>query len=142
LTSTFKFIDHTADIAVEVEADTIEELFTVSAEAWKKIVFEGAAILKKDEKRINIAEDDHGSLLVRFLNDLNFLFQAKKWVCSSIKEIIIKKNNEWNLSALLSGEPYNEKRHEVHLEIKAVTFHQMEIRKIKGKYSTRIVFDI
>ncbi|HVO76194.1 MAG TPA: archease, partial [Ignavibacteriaceae bacterium] len=64
------------------------------------------------------------------------------WACGSIKEIIIKKNKEWYLSALILGELFKEKKHSVNAEIKAVTFHQLEIRNISGKYSTRIVFDI
>jgi SHS2 domain-containing protein len=37
---------------------------------------------------------------------------------------------------------YNEKKHTMKAEIKAVTFHQMEIKRSAGKFYTRIVFDI
>jgi len=142
MASKFKFVDHTADIAVDAEADTIEELFIISAQAWKESVFGESIIEEKEKKKIDIAERDTELLLVKFLDELNFLFQAKKWACGSIKEIIIKKNKEWYLSALILGELFKEKKHSVNAEIKAVTFHQLEIRNISGKYSTRIVFDI
>jgi len=130
----YKFIDHTADIAVEAEADTLEELFTISAQAWKEIIFEGNIIEAAEEKKINITESDPESLLVKFLDELNFLFQAKKWICASIKEMEIKQDKEWKLKTILVGEPFNPSRHKVNLEIKAVTFHQMEIKKKNGKY--------
>jgi SHS2 domain-containing protein len=139
---TYKFIDHTADIAVEVEADTLEELFSVSLQAWKETIFEGNIIEEIEEKKINIIETDLELLLVKFLNELNFSFQVKQWICGSIKDTEIKHDKEWQLNAVLLGELFNPSRHKVNLEIKAVTFHQMEIKKKNGKYSTRIVFDI
>jgi SHS2 domain-containing protein len=141
MSSAYKFVDHTADVAVDIEADSMEELFMVSAQAWKEIIFENNIIEEKEEKKIKIAENDLELLLVKFLDELNFLFQTKKWICSFVKEIFLK-NNAWSLSALLSGEKFNEDKHTASLEIKAVTFHQMEIKNIHGKYSTRIVFDI
>lgn len=142
MASSYKFIDHTADIAADVEADSMEELFAASAEAWKQTIFEDANISKSEKKVIDLAEADAESLLVKFLTELNYLFQTKRWICSSIKKIKIIKEDEWNLSAVLLGEPFDPAKHAAILEIKAVTFHQMEIKKIKGKYSTRIVFDI
>jgi SHS2 domain-containing protein len=142
LSYTFKFIDHTADIAVEAEGDSLEELFTASAHAWKQSIFENIEIAALEEKQIKIIEPDQESLLVKFLDELNFLFQTKHWVYNFIKKINITKEEEWNLSAELTGEPFDEMKHRVNLEIKAVTFHQMEIRKKNGKYFTRIVFDI
>jgi SHS2 domain-containing protein len=142
MSSAYKFIDHTADVAVDIEADSMEELFMVSAQAWKETIFENNIIEIKEEKKIKIAENDLELLLVKFLDELNFLFQTKKWICSFVKEISFQKNNAWSLSALLSGENFNEDKHPVSLEIKAVTFHQMEIRNKDGKFLTRIVFDI
>jgi SHS2 domain-containing protein len=142
MSSAYKFVDHTADIAVDVEADSMEELFMASAQAWKETIFENNIIKEKEEKKIKIIESDPESLFVKFLDEMNFLFQTKKWICSSAGKIMIAKNKEWNLSSILLGESFDPERHIVNLEIKAVTFHQMEVKNINGKYSTRIVFDI
>ena len=142
MSSAYKFVDHTADVAVDIEADSMEELFMVSAQAWKETLFENNIIEEKEEQKIKITENDLELLLVKFLDELNFLFQTKRWICSFVKEISFQKNNAWSLSGLLSGEKFNEGKHPVSLEIKAVTFHQMEIKNIHGRYTTRIVFDI
>ena len=36
----YNFIDHTADIAVDIKADSIEELFFASAKAFKETLVE------------------------------------------------------------------------------------------------------
>ena len=55
---------------------------------------------------------------------------------------IQKKGSKINLKVIVIGEKFDEKRHELRVEIKAVTFHQMEIKNVNNEYSTRIVFDI
>lgn len=139
----YNFIDHTADIAVEVEGNTIEELFIASALAWKECVIENTEIDLLSDKKINIDDFSFEELLVHFLDELNFLLLTKKWVIGKINKIEIRKlNDRFKLNADISGENLDEKKHQLKVEIKAVTFHQMEIKKINNKFSTRIVFDI
>lgn len=139
----YYFIDHTADIAFVVEGDTIEELFIASALAWKESVVEEFQPLSKIGKEIVIEDSSYEELLVHFLGELNFLFQTGSWILTDITEIKIEEvGNTIRLSAALTGEEIVESRHKLKMEIKAVTFHQMEIRKINDKFFTRIVLDI
>ena len=139
----FNFIDHTADIAVEVKAGTIEELFTASAFAWQESVIEKGIISLPDKHEIIIEELSYEELLVRFLDELNFLFLTRKWIMREINKIELKKDiDKIKLRAFVAGENFDEKRHQLKVEIKAVTFHQMEIKKIENMFTTRIIFDI
>jgi len=139
----FNFIDHTADIAVEVTGDTINDLFIASAFAWQESVFEKNGVNLSDEREINIEELSYEELLVSFLDELNFLLLTKKWIMGKVDKIQIQKNDDKiNLKAIVTGENFDDKRHQLKVEIKAVTFHQIEIRKVNNKYFTRIIFDI
>ena len=139
----YNFIDHTADIAVEVRGNTIEELFIASAFAWQESVIEKNEIKISDIKEINVNELSYEELLVRFLDELNFLFLTGKWIMLEINKIEIhSENDNLKLKAILRGENYNDKKHQLKIEIKAVTFHQMEIKKINNVFTTRIIFDI
>jgi SHS2 domain-containing protein len=44
----FRFIDHPADIAVIIEADSLEELFRAAFESWREAVAEGTPEGKKE----------------------------------------------------------------------------------------------
>jgi SHS2 domain-containing protein len=137
----YKFIDHTADIAVELKADSIEELFIVSAKAFNEAVTEFEA--KDETGNLNFVLSSHSleTLLVSFLNELNFRLINKRKISVNINNVKITQNNEnWNLQCILQENDIDEES--IKTEIKSVTYHQIEIKKEDGKYSTSIVFDI
>lgn len=139
----YKFIDHTADIAIDIEADSLNELFTASAFAWKEAISDETFDIGELERKIILQESSLEILLVSFLSELNFLFQNKKWMMTSITEINIDKaDNIWRLDALISGFTIDPTKIKLKAEIKAVTYHQMEIKRADGKFLTRVVFDI
>ena len=139
----YTFLDHTADIAVQVSGETIEELFLSSADAWKESVIEQKEFSGNDIKNISITGESLELLLVQFLGELNYFLLTKKWLMNSVVDLNIKKQNDrWHLNTKINGEEYNAARHFLKEEIKAITFHQMEIKKKKNEFSTIIVFDI
>ena len=143
MVSYFKFIDHTADIAVEVSGNTYEELFLAALNGWKNSVVELSR--KKyvtHEREFNLKENSPEELLVSFLQEMNYLLESKKIFPFDIKNINIEKIDETFLleSTILFGNIAKEDI--VKTEIKAVTFHQLDIKRVNGVYKTIIVFDI
>jgi SHS2 domain-containing protein len=91
----------------------------------------------------NLALDSHSleTLLVSYLNELNFRLVYKRKICNSISDLkIAQKSESWNLQCILYESNVDEAN--IKTEIKSVTYHQMEIKEENGKYSTRIIFDI
>ncbi len=136
----FEYLDHTADIAVKVTADSIEDLFIAASDALKDSLAENIKQESAETKRINLNEYSSEELLVSFLNELNYLFSVKKWLLNSVISISIDKYEKvWRLKTECQGSKascvYKE-------EIKAVTFHRMEIKSENGKFSCILVFDI
>lgn len=139
----YKFVDHTADIAFDVDADKLNELFIASAHAWRESISDDCNLNENNEKLIKLDEDSLEVLLVSFLSELNYLFQSESWAMNSIHSIqIIKEKNNWHLRARILGSNFNRNQMQLKAEIKAITYHQMEIKEQHGKFSTRIVFDI
>jgi protein archease len=142
MSANYKFIDHTADIACEVSGDTLEELFTASAEAWRSSVVEEIKICKRENKKFEIKDSTLEQLLVDFISELNFYLFTHKWLFNMIHKLEIKNENDtWVLITEIEGMLVSQDV-EIKQEIKAVTFHQMNIEKRKNKYSTLLVFDI
>jgi SHS2 domain-containing protein len=138
---TYNFIDHTADIAVKVSADSLEELFITSAKALLACTAEEISFRSTEKKRLNLNEYSSEELLVSFLNELNFFFSSKKWLLRNIEKIKIEEyENIWQLKTECTGS--SEVDYIPKDEIKAVTFHQMEIKFSRDIYETIIVFDI
>lgn len=138
----YNFIEHPADIAVEIRAESIEKLFEISIEAWRTSVMENSSTETPFEFLIEIESASLEELLVEFLNELNFMLFAKKLVYSKTKSLSITENNTFKLSAALYFEDFNSSWHQLKAEIKAVTYHQMKIEKVNNIYSTKLIFDI
>jgi len=141
MSSSYSFIDHTADIAVEVKADSIKGLFIASVQAFKEAVVESDSISSKAKYNLKLESHSPESLLVNFLNELNFRLTNKKKIVNNIIDIkIYQTDDNWNLVCTLEESDVDEDK--IKTEIKSVTYHQMDIKHELGEYSTRIVFDI
>ncbi len=138
----YKQIDHTADIAFEVSGESLEELFRASSKAWLNSVIDVITFSQSEIKKIKLSAFSKEQLLVDFLSELNFNLFTKKWLCYSVDDLSIeKKEDNWFLVAGLTGNKISSKIHLKH-EIKAITFHQMNIKKSGNVFSTLLVFDI
>lgn len=138
----YKFIEHTADIAVELEASTIDELFICAADAWKHTLCDDKTIASEESKKIELQADSLEELLVNFLSEINYLFLTKKWFCVSMSILTVLQNDTFKVAAELEGSDIANLSIQFKEEIKAVTYHQLKIEKQSGKYTTRIIFDI
>ena len=142
MSRTYEFVDHTADIAVELNGSSLDELFAAGAEAWLVSVVGELNIEDDDSLELELSAGSKEELLVTFLNELNYLLITKKWLCSSIQSIkIFDDADGCELSAELKGVKL---KNDIQLkqEIKSVTYHQLEIVEKDGDYSTLVVFDI
>ena len=138
----FKFIEHTADIAVDVRGDSLEELFTASAEAFSNSIADPFHAIDAKTHNITLTSDSTEELLVDFLNELNYLAEIKKLIYVEASRVAISaKDNIFELSADIKLNRI-ESDTELKNEIKAITYHQMNIEFKDNWYTTRIVFDI
>lgn len=138
----YTFVDHTADLAVDVRSESLSELFTATAYAWLEAITEQSNN-SSDEKIFTLSDENLEVLLVSFISELNFYFQWKNWIMNSIQKIEVNRKHErWILNAEVLGGNFDRNKFKLKSEIKAVTYHQMEIKEKNGKFSTRIVFDI
>ncbi len=140
MSSNYKILSHTADIAAEIEADSLEELFREAFNFWLNSVAEIETFDFEDEIEINLKADSLEQLLVDFLNEVNFLLIVKNILCVEIKNLKIDTEKK-----LLHTSLNVQNLKDISLlkeEIKSVTYHQMEIRNKKDKYQVKVVFDI
>jgi SHS2 domain-containing protein len=140
MSSKHSFIEHTADIAFDVSADSLEELFLESARAWRISIIGDTAGKALLNRKLKLSAGSLEELLVCFLNELNYLLITKKWLSIIFKDLVIDKINYF-LSVTISGIQIYD-LFEMKEEIKSVTYHQMEIIEVDNKFSTRVVFDI
>lgn len=142
MSRSYKFIDHTADIAAEIVGSSLEELFAAGAEALLLSSVDEKQFESDDLLEIDLTASSKEELLITFLNELNYMLITKKWLYSSIHSIkILNDTDGYELSVELNGTEFI-KDIKLKQEIKSVTYHQVEIVEAEGNYSTLVVFDI
>ncbi len=133
----YEILEHPADLKIRVFGETKESLFlnaTIGmAENMKSEIKEPEEKIKRE---IKIKSPDLPALLVDFLNEVLYLSHTNKEIYGNIK---FKKFSETQLEAELFGqkvERFNE-------DIKAATYHQLDIHQEEGGiWETTILFDI
>lgn len=139
----FNIIDHTADLAVEIWGSDLAELFESGYFAWRELSVDPFQSESYEIKRINFETNTVEELLVNFLSEINFLLHAKKWYCAKIKNFSVQRDKDKSfLQAELWGNNLYASKKQIKEEIKAVTFHQMNVEHINNKFYTKIIFDI
>lgn len=132
----YKILSHTADLRLEVYGKTPEELFMNAAEAIGHILLPqlDKRISTKLRERVEIESFNQNTLLVDFLNAILSKSQINKMIYF-VESIKIKDNS---LSAELSGTRVDKFEE----DIKAVTYHETEIKKEGDTWKTKLVLDI
>jgi SHS2 domain-containing protein len=139
----YKILAHTADIALEVQAGDLESLFRDAARGWKEIVLEDAETASQQTRTIKLSSFEPEDLLVQWLGELNYFLTVHQWVMHEVSELKLHSpEDEWRLKAQITGEPLNPQKHYIYSDIKAVTYHQLDIKKVNGEYRTKIIFDL
>jgi SHS2 domain-containing protein len=128
-------IDHTADTGIKITSPTIESLFDEAARALADLM--GARTPAGSEKiLIETQGFDREDLLVRWLQEILFLVEVKGF---RLKEVSLKNLTDTEIRAFVfgaySGGPLES-------EIKAVTYHNLQILEIDNGFEVSIIFDI
>jgi len=136
---TFEFLDHTGDEGIAVYGSSAEELFQHAAQGFFAILLDEGRIETKETRAIALAGDGYEDLMVRWLSELLYLFETELLI---FKEFDIHELDGDHLSAAAKGERFDNTRHTIAREIKAVTYHQLDVKRKDGLWQARIIFDL
>ncbi len=135
----FKIIDHKADIAVEVFSNSINELYQVAIEAFTSIITNLEKVNPTTYRMVIIKGNDKEQCLVNLLSELIFIYDVDGFLCRKTRITNITPNH---LRADLYGEKFDNEKHDILGDIKAVTYHGLSIIKEDGLFRTTIIFDL
>jgi len=137
----YEFLEHTADVFIVGNGKTLREAFENCALGLNAYMVDINNVEKKIEKEITVRGSDIKSLLVEFLTQFLILHDSENLVFSSVS---ISKFDEKNfeIEAIAEGEEFNEEKHKQGTLIKAITYHEMEIKEKKDFCSVKVLVDI
>ena len=144
----FEYLDHVADMRFIARGNTLEEVFKNAALATLSAIADISAVQPQTEFEIELQTIDLENLMVDFLSELLFLFDAEETVLGTVfvQEVGSKKDEHgeeiWFIRASVSGEPINSAKHHFETEVKAVTYNKIRIEKTASGFETEVVLDL
>jgi SHS2 domain-containing protein len=116
----------------------MEEMFGNAALAMFHSMYEGK-VKEKRESKIKAKGKDFESLLYNFLEELLVLFDGEIFFLSRVKNLKIDER-KFELEAEVIGDDAS--NYTINIDVKAITYHEMFVKKQKGKFVCQVVMDV
>jgi SHS2 domain-containing protein len=135
----FKVLDISGDVGIEAFGESKDDAFIHVAVGMYSLITNINAIREKKTIEIRVESHSLDGLLVSWLNELIFHFDAYGFVG---KKIEVKHFSDNKLIATITGEEFDPERHDRKLLIKAATYHKLRIEKVDDIWEIDVIFDI
>ncbi len=130
-------IEVEADIGFEVWSEDLNELFEEAALAMYEIMVDVKRVKPKEERVIQIKSEGIDMLLHDWLSELLYITDVESMVFSRFEVSI----NDSELEGRAFGEPIKPE-HNPKTEIKAVTYHKLNVSKENDFWRATVILDI
>ena len=138
----FEIIDHTADIGIVAYGKTKKEVFINAAKGMFEIIAGENRDLKENfYDKIKLEAKSLEDLLIAWLNELLYISEIKLVILNKFK---IKELSDVQIKAEVGGTKINHLSVRIKREVKAVTYHRLEVKKDEesGLWRAQVIFDI
>ena len=134
----YEIFDHTADVGIKLTGNSLTEIIWKAIHATADLLSGGIEIQPVIEKDFSAKEENIKTALVGILEEIIYFFEKDLFlpsVCSvNIEKDLYKINLKGNF---VTAEDIKNGT-----EIKAVTYHKLEIKKVDDKYHATVIFDV
>jgi SHS2 domain-containing protein len=132
----FEEIEHTADWALRVRGHDLPELLVNAARGMSRLLVPDLTLISTDvERHFELDAFDAESLLVEWLSELAYWAEAEMLV---FREFELRQVTPSHLEAVVRGG----RAPNLQKQIKAVTYHNLEIITTDNGLETTVVFDV
>jgi SHS2 domain-containing protein len=128
----YRWIDHTAELELEIEADSAEAVIGDAVAALRELLGggEGAVVARV----VEVAAGDRAALLAAFVEELVFLAESEALVPAGVRAVDLGETRLRAEVELERGDP-------PHL-VKAVTYHRLAFERDGDGYRATAVLDV
>lgn len=132
----FEELDHTADVGIRAYGKTVDELFANAAAGMFSLITDLDTVKPAGEVAVRLQSIDLKALMFDFLSELLFIHETQKLLLCDFQVTVAGDR----IDAVVRGEGIDRDRHPLHLQIKAITYHDMIVDPNSGV--AQVIFDI
>ena len=136
----YREIEHTADVGLELEAPDLKAAFELAAASMFDLMcdLDGVGDDVCRTVRVRARDADLENMMVRWLTELLFVFESEGLLLSGFD---VRELKSGAIEASVAGERFDPSRHAFKTELKAVTYHDMAVEEVDGRWHVRVIFD-
>jgi len=138
--SGYEVFDHTADAGLIVRAPTMPGLIAPAGEGLYALIGELVPVEREAHAETYAESDGEADLLLRdYLAHLLVAFEHEHVMAVSADDVLFEAQS---LRVAMRLKPVDMERSVFHREVKAVTYHDLAVEKIKDGWQATIIVDI
>lgn len=135
----YEIFEHTADLGLRVRAEDLPELFAEAARGlFAMIAGDLSGIRPVEEFRFAVGGDVPDELLRDWLAELLYTFHTRRVLLCEFAVSL----DPTGLTATARGEPLDPARHEIDVELKAVTYHGLKLVREDLHWLAEVIVDV
>ncbi len=135
----FTFFDHTADMGITIRAPSLPQLLAPAGEALYAAIGLLAASGDSQALSLELPGSNSAELLRDYLGELLILFERDRRM---VLRVQVLTYCDKQLSATLFTQAIDYKRSVFHREVKAITYHELQVQETSGGYEATVILDI
>ena len=132
-------LSHTGDLGILVYGSDLPALFAHAAWAMFDVISDVTTIRPLHTTTVDVEAIDLEDLLVRWLSELLYLYDTQRFLSCGATFTVLEPTH---LTATVRGEPFDPTHHPIDTELKAVTYHQIAVEQVEGRWQARVIFDL
>jgi len=136
----FEYLEHTADVKFRAYGRDPVEMLENAALALMNTMADISSVRLKESWRTELEAADLEQLAYDWLSELIFLSETEAALFSSF-QIKLEQNQQWRLAVDLYGEKIDLGRHAFKNAVKAVTWHEFQVKK-NEMWCMQVVLDV
>jgi SHS2 domain-containing protein len=130
----YRWIDHTAELELEVQASTAEQVLADAAAALAELLGGAGAGAPAETRTVDVEAGDHAAQFAAFVEELVYLAESESLVPAAVREVELADTRLRAEVDLMRGDP-------PHL-VKAVTYHRLAFEPDAGGWRATAILDV
>lgn len=142
----FEFLDHPADVGIVARGAKLPAVFAAAAQALCEYGWELDKVREAEQVILRARAATLEDLLYSWLSEILYLTDAEDWIFRRFRVARVERTSGtepvWEIEGSAAGEKFDAARHQTRTYIKAVTYHQLEVKQKKGGWEARVYLDV
>lgn len=135
----FRFLDHTGDLAIRLWGDDPADLLRSGGIALFRVIAGDVPIHEVHTRRVTARGADLEELLVGWMNRLLLLYSVDGLLLSRFDP---SPPRSGRVQGIVKGESHDPRQHGALREVKAVTYHGLQVERQAGRLTATVVLDL